>query len=100
MGSYYNTTRATGQRLLEFHKKAETQEDKLYDFLVKRPYHWFTPESLRLLVFSQKTPITSIRRALTNLNYKGKIVRSDTVNALGEYGHPVHTYCCKENIHG
>lgn len=95
--SYFNTNSLTGEQLKLFRKKAGTQEDRILEFLTSHPYHWFTPESLRLLIFEQHTPITSIRRALTCLEHKGKIIRSDKANALGEYGHPVHTYCYKEN---
>lgn len=92
MSSYYNTTSQTGQRLLEFCGKAKTQDNRIYEFLVKHEFHWFSPESLRLLIFGEKTPITSVRRSLTSLTEQGKIEKSPTANALSEFNRPTHTW--------
>lgn len=90
--SYFNTTGETGNQLKLFRKKAESQENQIYEFLKEHEFHWYTAEALRLLVAHPNTPITSVRRALTNLLNKRKIQRSEKANAMGEYGRYVHTY--------
>lgn len=97
--AYFNTNNLTGDQLKLFQKQAKTQEDRIFAFLVQRPNHWFAPHAIQMLAFQhRRTPITSVRRALTNLEHKGKIVRSPLANAIGEYGHPVHTYCYKGDV--
>ena len=92
MSNFYNTTHEKGDQLKLSWRQAHSQEQKIFVFLKGRPYHWFSCESLRLLVFGPKTPITSVRRAISNLERKGLIQKSPTANALGEYGKNVYTH--------
>lgn len=94
MKHFYNTTKESGQRLLDFEHKARTQEERIYAHLKARPFHWFTSYALCDVLFEGKVPVTSVRRALTNLHQAGKILRSHTADTMGEYGHNVYRYCC------
>jgi Fe2+ or Zn2+ uptake regulation protein len=92
--AYYNTTRETGDQLKLFVKRAKRQDEKMLEFLRKHPNKRYTPEALRLWVFGEdtKTPITSVRRALTNLKDRGLVVKSETADGIGDYGNHVHTW--------
>ena len=90
--SFYNTTHEKGDQLKLRWQQARSQEEKILKFLKDRPYHWFSSESLRLLVLGYKTPITSVRWAVSDLERKGLIQKSPTANALGEYGKNVYTH--------
>lgn len=91
--SFYNTTEASGSELDRYQDKAEAQEDKILGFLASNSPIWFTAEELQRAVFiKQPPPLTSVRRALTNLYKQNKIVKSDTADGMGLYGRPVHSW--------
>ena len=92
MSHYFNTTKVSGDQLKLFVKQAKSQEDRILEFLKEHPYHWYTNEAIKLLVLDYRTPITSVRRAVTGLHNQGKIEKSPTANGMGEYGHAVHTW--------
>jgi hypothetical protein len=71
---FYNTTNLEGQDLIDAVKQAKTQQDAVYQFFKKRPGYEFTPfevwsllRALRPDMVAELTPVTSIRRAITNL---------------------------------
>ena len=90
--SFHNTIGAAGQRLLQFDNQARSQEARIYNYLVSKPWEWFTPTAVQLILFSERTPITSVRRAITNLEKQGKIEKSPSANAMGPYGKQCHTW--------
>ena len=76
--SYYNTTNETGETLAKYKEKAITQEDyimlKMY-YATSKDTNFVTSASMFLgLAGFEKSPLTSIRRAITNLVNKGKLV--------------------------
>ena len=86
--SYHNTTHSTGPDLIRYEAKAISQEDLIMN--------WFeavggrrTPSEIqsRLLPLA---PITSVRRALTNLTNASKLVKT-TEQRQGPFGRP--EYC-------
>ena len=86
--SYYNTTKETGELLKQSEKKAMTQEKKLrglFAILVK-----MSP-SQALKYFPKNTPITSVRRGITNLKNEGYLIKTN-IKVPGLYGKPEYIY--------
>jgi len=94
MGSYHNTTGQTGTTLNLFEQKAQSQEEKILSFM-RYIQTWATPEVIHSQVASDRTPITSTRRAITNLYKKGLLIKSDSADGTGLYGRPVHRWRAK-----
>ena len=92
MTHFFNTTNVQGDLLLKYREDAKSQEDRIFAYLKSKPWEWYTPDALRLLLFDEMTPITSIRRAITCLQKKGKLEKSPSANAMGPYGKPCHTW--------
>jgi len=88
--TYYNTNNETGDTLLKSRDKAQSQEECILAYF-KRGWRTFcAPHDLESL-FDYTVPITSIRRALTNLEKSGKLVKTDLM-VMGTYGKMVHTW--------
>ena len=93
--SYYNTNKESGETLLQSKVKAESQESDikiLFEAQYKNSDFGFTADELSTLFFA--TPITSIRRALTNLcgeKWGCFLVKSDVMR-MGNYGKLTHVY--------
>ena len=90
---YYNTNKESGETLAESRDKAQTQEDCILAYFKDGSQAFVAPHDLRLL-FGHKVPITSIRRAFTNLEKGGKLLKTDKM-AMGTYGKMVHTWRLK-----
>jgi DNA replication protein DnaD len=88
---YYNTNNESGQTLKESKKKTETQEDKILEFFQEFPFLDLNPFDIQHRVFNDSTPITSVRRALTDLSNKGKLIKTNRV-VNGIYGKNNHTW--------
>ena len=75
MKEFYNTTNEIGTQLQIFTDKAITQEDKIM-VIFKQYYRLTAYECYQyyLLKHEVNTPLTSIRRAITNLTNKDKLV--------------------------
>lgn len=89
--SYYNTTHLTGEELKQAWKDAETQEQQI--LILFRKYHdrLFTPfEVLDRVYPNGDVPITSVRRAITNLTECRALLKTE-VQRDGPYGKP--SYC-------
>ena len=73
--SYYNTTEETGSELAESHAKAKTQEKKILLCF----HDQGNPLSASVLceMLNDAYPITSIRRALTDLTNEGSLPKTD-----------------------
>lgn len=69
--SYHNTTGEIDTSQHE--KQCKQQESKIYNFLEHCQGISFTPFEIADYIFKDGTPITSIRRALTNLKKQGLI---------------------------
>lgn len=94
--SYHNTTNSSGQTLLIFEEKAQTQEEIILEFFNNAKSDYTPDEVMRFLNF-ENTPITSIRRAITNLTNKGKLIKTN-VQRMGAYGKPTYSWRAKQNI--
>ena len=81
--SYYNTTQETGTELVLSHQKAKSQDDAIYQHFVSTGKA-LSP-SMVLNELGLNCPITSVRRAMSNLTKQGKIFKTKQ-NTLGMYG--------------
>ena len=88
--SYYNTVRKDGEQLKMALDKTETQEDLVLLLFRNNPYKNYTPFEV-LKELGIKAPITSIRRAITDLTQDGKLRKLD-IRRVGEYGEPNYTW--------
>ena len=87
--AFYQTTNQTDSALKESNKKTRKQEDLIYSLFVKcnRP---LSP-SMVLSQSGLNCPITSIRRAITDLTNLGRIVKTDR-QVRGMYNKPEHLW--------
>ena len=88
--TYFNTTHATDETLRRYEEKADSQSQIIFDYLRKNKEFGFTPEELGA-IFPAGTPITSIRRALTNLTNQGLIIKTVT-KRKSKYGRFAHCW--------
>ena len=94
--SYYNTTSLKGEELKTSESKALTQDEEVLRLFKTFDALTLTPE--RLHKYLQDTnpkyanvPITSTRRAFSNLKNRGLIEKTETM-VKGNYGKPVNTW--------
>ena len=92
---YYNTTKTTANKLKKFVKTNKGQSKLILELFKINPKLELSPfevqtalKRLRLL----NAPITSIRRAITDLTAEGNLTRTST-RKLGPYGRD--SFCWK-----
>tara|TARA_R110002020_G_scaffold221997_2_gene430306 strand:- start:5309 stop:5584 length:276 start_codon:yes stop_codon:yes gene_type:complete len=90
--SYYNTTNLKGDELKTSHKKTISQEQKILE-IFKNHQIPLSPTDI-FSNFFKKTPLTSIRRALSNLTRDGKLEKISK-KKIGSYGKPEHCWRLK-----
>jgi hypothetical protein len=90
--SYYNTTNEKGFDLQKSHEKARNQEEIIYSFFLTYGKPLSPSQVLKKL--NLECPITSVRRALTNLTNEDKIIKTD-VKVVGLYGKKEHLWRLK-----
>ena len=86
---FYETIDQVGSALTESNKKTRKQEDLIYSLFVKRNQP-LSP-SMVLSQSGLNCPITSIRRAITDLTNSGRIVKTDR-QVKGMYGKAEHLW--------
>ncbi len=79
---YYNTTSETGTTLERSHRKAATQQERIME-LFKQGGE-FTPDEIHSRL-NTRAPLTSTRRAITNLTREGRLEKTDK-QRIGMYG--------------
>ena len=87
--SFYNTTHETGSTLKESHHKATSQESRILNYFLM-----FGKPLSPLMILQQMSlncPITSVRRALTNLTLDNKLIKTDDY-VVGDYGKREHLW--------
>jgi len=87
--AFYQTIDQTGSALKESNKKTRKQEELILDLFVKRNRP-LSP-SMVLSQSGLNCPITSIRRAMTDLCKAGRIVKTDR-QIKGIYGKAEHLW--------
>ena len=96
---FYNTIGATGANLKKFQRQTETQEEKILALFEKNPNEEFTKHEVkthlvRLGKIHERTPESSISRALTDLMNDGKVLKLDKMR-MGEFDKPNHLWKLK-----
>jgi hypothetical protein len=91
---FHNTLELAGPALAEAHAKAKSQEERILEYFQRSsPGATFTPEYL-LPLMPRGTPLTSVRRAMTNLTTAGHLekVPLGQKRTRGKLGKPVHSW--------
>ena len=94
---YYNTLVSTGNKLREYKEKSNKQEDLILELFKLNPKLELSPFEVQTVLkrFNVlRVPITSIRRAITDLTNNSKLVKT-TTRKLGPYGRD--SFCWKYN---
>ena len=98
--SYFNTTNESGTTLKNNVARAKNQEEEIFNIFVynqqilKINASGFTPSVLYDAL--ETYPITSIRRALTNLTKQGKLIKTNE-KRIGMYGRSEYVWKLNEN---
>jgi Fe2+ or Zn2+ uptake regulation protein len=90
--TYYNTNRLTGAELKKAVADAARQERSIL-LIFENTGAAFSPSTIHLLMqrAGKKYPLTSIRRAITNLQKAGHLMKLDNL-VPGAYGKPEHQW--------
>jgi len=88
---YWNTTATSGEQLQDSIKKAQKQQDIVKDFFKENQILAFTPSEVLQRCFNELTPLTSVRRAISNLTAAGYLLKTPQTK-LGLYGKPCHLW--------
>jgi|LULN01.1.fsa_nt_gb hypothetical protein len=90
---YYNTTNEVGEVLRNLKEKALTQEEIILSIFKLYPNKPLSPDDIELFFKENGQmfgPITSIRRAITNLANRKLLIKTSH-KKMGSYGR--HNYC-------
>lgn len=87
--SYYNTTRSAGRDLGDYERTAQGQELAVAEFYRQRRTPASPSEVHRAL--ATRAPLTSIRRAITNLTRRGVLEKLDD-QVPGPYSRPEYLW--------
>lgn len=91
MTTFYNTTQESGAELRQSKAKAGAQDELILDYFRQWPDKRFSPEEIHEALFTSRTPLTSIRRAINTLE-KGLFIRKSGHMVNGIFGKLVNTY--------
>jgi hypothetical protein len=90
-GTYYNTNNLKGEELKEKKEKVVGQTGEILHVFASNPKVWLSPWD----VYDKtgcRFPITSVRRAISNLEDKGFLVKSQGTKPSGPYNDKSHTW--------
>jgi hypothetical protein len=88
----YHTTTPDPQRVIDrYEAKAQHQDEIVLAWFKRNPLALATPEEVWHAVLPQ-APLTSVRRALTNLTNRGLLLKTDHTRT-SQYGRNAHTWC-------
>jgi hypothetical protein len=88
--SYYNTNKLVGEELKKSNSKAKSQEEEILR-IFKNKIKLSASETWIIYNNQGNTPITSIRRAISNLCNNGQLIKTDDTKK-GIYGKKEHIY--------
>ena len=88
--TFYNTVNEDFNELAKSQAKAKTQEEKIINCF--KQYEKSLSPSMVLSITRLNCPITSIRRAMTNLSNDGKLEKTKNF-VIGNYGKKKHLWC-------
>lgn len=90
--NYHNTNKLTSKRLIEATSKAITQQQIVLKIFKHHKQLTASEVYKKFLKYTKTTPpITSIRRAISNLQSQKKILKTQNT-VLGMYNSPEHYY--------
>jgi len=87
---FYNTNKSTTEEAEAENIKTNKQENSIMDYFQNNSPYEFTPFEINDAVLFA-TPITSVRRAMTNLTDKGFLEKTDRLK-IGRYGKKNHVW--------
>ena len=88
--SFYNTTHAAGGDLQDYEATASGQERDVLHIFQIHPTAGIMPSTIHRLL-ATKAPLTSTRRAITNLTSHGVLEKTNKQRP-GPYGRPEHCW--------
>ena len=88
--SFYNTTGLAGEQLERRIEQAQSQEERVQALFEAHPAARLTPFEVQDVALPN-SPITSVRRAITNLTSEGVLRKTDHQKE-GPYGDPNYTW--------
>lgn len=94
-GTYFNTTHESGTALKRSRKSCGEQETLIAEMFRERGR--LSPSQAHRLYPDQKTPLTSIRRAISVLTGKGLLQKTDE-QVTGVYGKSEYVWKYKRGI--
>ncbi len=96
MEQYYNTNHLQGESLVNAIETNRTQNQRVIDIFKvhKKP---LSASQVWNYFGDVRVPLTSIRRAMTNLMLEGSLRKTD-VMITGMYGKPEHLYSLSVNL--
>jgi hypothetical protein len=86
---FYNTINETGRELAQSRQHTDRQEDEVARIF--QAHRRLSPSQAHELFNGGSTPLTSIRRAITNLALDGILVKTEA-KRLGIYGKVEHVW--------
>ena len=91
MNPYYNTTDEAGAPRRRYKRKAETQKDRIAKYFQIRFASALAPSAIHAYLFSDKVPLTSVRRAMSDLAQSGYLTRTGML-VDGPFGRREHLW--------
>lgn len=99
--AHYNTTHESSDKLEEYGKQTATQDNRVACFFESNPGEIYTPWEIQSLVFGQPgkppTPITSIRRSMSDLTKVGILTKTEHQKEAGTYGRRSYAWTLNES---
>jgi len=91
MKTYYNTNKECGEELDTSKERALRQQNRILSYFQTFPQDSFTPEDVWKVIYADNTPLTSVRRAITNLTSAGRLIKTGNMKT-SSYGKKCHTW--------
>jgi len=92
--SYFNTTNLTGSPLAVSREKAQSQQELILGLFRQHPKRNWTPDEVHRHLFGGNVPLTSVRRAITNLTSDG-ILEKTQYKRRGRFGKDAYAWKLK-----
>jgi len=87
---YFNTNKERGKTLRSSRTQARKQQEAVLSLFQSYPMQFFSPDVVHSLVMPN-APLTSTRRAITNLTDDGFLEKTTNM-VIGSWGKMVHTW--------